>query len=388
MADEKILLNKFRNVNAVNEDLSMKMSLLNDREQIIEYDITNVLNVTQVYEIERQDVDTYRFYGKIEYLSPINNMITTYDNVKDFFTIFSSSATTKSILSDFKFYLLAPTTAYTELISGTTGGTYIKNYEVLSEINKFEIYRAGYSLNLFDETQYIWDFNMDFNIKNRYDGLNFPLTELYLYAQYQPQINGSGETETMSGKTYDLSGNTIIGAISATTLTTGNTVVGDVIKWDKFQFSQETINSQEYYITTYCNSGGTNIGIVWKYSPIIPITIRNFEDNIERVNISGTSYENIILIPPYATKIDNEGNYLWRNLQDKGFIDPLTGEGTSYPFVNQRHYVFKNIVLAVKPDLNNLITRQVFNEILFIDDTFISARPNSNLNQIGKPCNL
>jgi hypothetical protein len=383
--EEQIQLPRLKNITETDKEIYMKTSLSSNYSNILEYDVRNVLDVTQVYETERQYVDTFRIYGEIEYLSPLNKMITGYTQLTDFFTIFLPSAITKNILTDFKFYLLAPTTAYTALITGSTGGTFLKNYEVLSELKNFEIYNAGYSTNVYGEQQYAWNFNKDFNIKGRLDGNNFPLTELYLFAQYQPQLNGNGDAESMSGKTYDNSGNTIITGITVSTLTTGDTVIGDVIVWNKYSFTQETINEQEYYISTPY-SGNTE-RLIWKYDPIIPITIKVFEDNIERVNISGTSYEDIISVPYYATKIDEEGNYLWRNLQDKGFVDPLTGEGVNYPFVNKIHYVFNVIVLAVKPNLDDSHTATVFDEILFDADTFISSQPNSNLNNAGKPCN-
>jgi len=390
MADEKIQLSQFKNVDATNQDTYMNISLEIDKENIMEYDIRSIVDVTQVYEDERQFVDTYRFYGEVEYLSPLNAMITGYTDVTDFFTIFPASADTKSVLTDFKFYLLAPTTAFTALVTGSTGGTLQKDYEVISELNWFEIYQAGYSTNVYGELQYGWDFNKDFNVKDRYDGLNFPITELYLYAQYQPQVNGSGDTESISGKTYDSTGGTVITDITAwvtgTTLTTGDTVTGDVIEWNKQLFTQEIINEQEYYISTPY-SGNTE-RLIWRYSPIIPLDLRVFGDVLQRGNVSGTSYEDVVSIPVYATQIDDEGNYVWRELQDKGFVDPLTNIGISYPFVNKRHYVFSNIILAVKPDLDDANTASVFEEISFAADTFISSQPNSDLDNIGKPCQL
>lgn len=388
--DEQIQLSKFKFVDATNQNIYSTISLLSNKEKIMEYDINSILDITQLYETERQFIDTFRFYGEVEYFSPLNAMITGYTEVTDFFTVFPASATTKSVLTDFKFYLLAPTTAFTALVTGSTGGTLQKDYEVISELNNFEIFRAGYSVNVYGEQQHAWDFNKSYNVKGRYDGLNFPLTDLYLYAEYQPQLNGDGDSESMSGITYDPVGNTgltdITNWVTGTTLTTGDTITGDTIEWNRHQFTQETIVRQEYYISTPY-SGNTE-RLIWKYSPIIPLQIRVFEDDLQRENISGSSYENVTSIPYYATKIDDDGNYVWRNLQDKGFVDPLTNIGVNYPFVNKIHYVFNNIVLAIKPDLDDPNTASVFDEISFANDTFISSQPNSDLNNIGKLCNF
>ena len=236
--DEQIRLPRLKNTNAVDQNIHETISVSSDKEEIMEYDIRSVLDVTQVYETERQFIDTFRFYGEVQYLSPLNVMITGYTGVTDFFTIFPLSADTKSVLTDFKFYLLAPTTGYTALVTGSTGGTFQKDYEVISELKNFEIYKAGYSINVFGEQQYIWSFNKDYDVQGRYDGLTFPLTDLYLFAQYQPKDNGNGDPETMSGKTYDSVGNVTITALTITDLTTGDTVTGDVIEWNKQRYLQ------------------------------------------------------------------------------------------------------------------------------------------------------
>ena len=390
--DETIRLNRYKYINATDKDMAQKIGLSSSNKTLMEYDIRNVLNVTDVYEGERQNTDVFRLYGSIDYLSCLNGLITGYTTLEDFFTVELPSAITKNILSDFKFYVVIPTTADTLLISGTTGGTYERNYMVISELDRFEIYKSGWSTNLFNEQRYTWNYNQDFSTENRYDSFNFPLTTLYLYAEYQPQVNGNGYPELMSGKTYNATGGTIITPFSAVTdLISGDTIIGDVINYYKELFLQERINIQEYYISTSCltgDTGSTPVNIIWKYYPLIPITIDVFEEDIQRVNISGTSHQEIAQMPSYATKIDDKGNYVWRNLQDRGFVDPLTGIGVNYPFVNQHHYVFNNIILALQPDLSDPITAEIFSSIKFGADTFINSKPNSNLNNIGKLCSF
>jgi hypothetical protein len=97
----KIQLGEFQNVDAVNQDLRLRLPLGNNEKLITEYNINNVLDVTSVYEAERQDSETYRLYGEIEYLSPLNYMTTGYTEVEDFFTIFPLNATIKTILPQY-----------------------------------------------------------------------------------------------------------------------------------------------------------------------------------------------------------------------------------------------------------------------------------------------
>ena len=50
---------------------------------------------------------------------------------------------------------------------------------------------------------FIFIFNIDINLTGIRDGLNFPITEIALYAEYKPQVNGNSVLETMERKTYN-----------------------------------------------------------------------------------------------------------------------------------------------------------------------------------------
>ena len=390
MADDKYQLNEEKNVDFVNRNFNRKIELDSKQQTLIEYDIKNVLNVATTFENERQLTNTYRIYGSIEYFSILNGIPTGYTSYLDFFD--TQTGITKSFLNDFKVYLVKPYGFYDNNISGQTGFTkldnnlYIKNFEIITELENFEIFNAGYDKNLFSEQRYSFDFNTDINLTDQYDGLYFPITDLFLYVEYQPKNNGSGDPETMSGKTYDDSGNTIITAFTPVPLNVDDVLTGDVIEYDKNGFKQTVINTQEYYINTPCDSGGTDINIICKYDPYVQIQINVFNDELELVNATGTSYEEISSIPVYATPIDDEGNYVWRDLQQKSFFDPLTGEGTAFPFINQRHYVFDNYMIKVMPDLTDATTNQVFTEIIFANNEILSIQPITKAINFGDPC--
>ena len=381
--NEKIQLGEFQNVDSVNVDLSKKISLQRSANVINEFDINNVLDVTEVFDDERQNVDTYRVYGSLEYHSVFNGMPTDYIDLEDFFKQAPSGSTTKDIFTDFDFYLVVPNTGFT-LVS-TSNQYYVRDYTVLSKVNEFEIYNAGYDRNIFNEQKYAFNFNTDFDVTDLLDGLNFPLTDLYLYAVYQPGINGNNKEESMQRKEFNSSaGNSRVDFTATTNINVGDVIYGDLIQYDKNNFKQILIDRQEYYIATPYTI--LNFFLKWKYNPFIPIQIKVFSNELERVNTGSTEFEITSTIPSYATSIDNEGNVVWRNLLDKGFIDPLTGDGVNYPFVNQRHYLFDNIILSITPDLTDILTLGVFNEITFDDNTLISNEPVGDLNDLGKLC--
>lgn len=390
MADDKFQLNEEKNVDAVNTDFNQKIQFESKKDLLIEYDYKNVLDVAETFEAERQGVDIYRIYGSVEYLSLLNGAITGYTSFLDFFEF--NTGITKSFLDDFKVYLVKPYGFYDNSISGQTGFTkldnnlYIKNFEIITELNNFEIYNAGFDNNLFGENRYSFDFNIDINLIDQYDGLYFPITDLFLYVEYQPKNNGSGDPEFMERKTYDNSGNTIITGFTPSALTVGDVIEGDVISYNKQFFTQTVVNEQEYYIYTPCVSGTTDIDLKWKYDPFIQVKIDVLSDDLERVNITGDSVEVIAEVPVYATPIDDEGNVVWRNVQDKGFFDPLTADGVAFPFVNQRHYVFDNYMVKVIPDLSDPTTENVFREIKFADNEVLSTQPITNASNFGDPC--
>ena len=71
---------------------------------------------------------------------------------------------------------------------------------------------------------------------------------------------------------------------------------------------------------------------------------------------------------------------------DIGYINPLTGEGVNHPYINKKHYVFENIIIDIKPNLEDSTTNTVFEDIQFAQNSIISIKPTSSLNDIGKLC--
>jgi hypothetical protein len=92
----------------------------------------------------------------------------------------------------------------------------------------------------------------------------------------------------------------------------------------------------------------------------------------------------------YGTQIST-GNYVWREIVEQGYTEPLTGNGVDYPFFNGRRYLFAPIILTVSPDLddveNGYNTRNQFSNISFDGSTTLNIVPaEGDLDNIGKPC--
>ena len=186
---------------------------------------------------------------------------------------------------------------------------------------------------------------------------------------------------------YGISGKTITNTIP---LNIGDYVknsvgqkIGDLIEYIKDDFSQIELFPQVYYITTPWTGGS----LQWCYNPFIPIRLRYLTDNVYTANTGSTTYDLVESIPSYATKIDNNGNFVWRDIMPEGFIDPLTGIGTDYPFINGKRYLFTSIIFDIIPNLEDAVTAHAFSDVWYTRNANNSSiTPTGNINDIGKPC--
>lgn len=390
----KILLNSLKNVASVNVDNYEKIKLSNKLSLINEYDIRNILSVTEIYDSEREASEIYRIYGKIEYMSLLNGLRYDYSQFSDFFN--PQLIGNKNILNSFDFYLVKPASSgYTQLTGGGSTILWTRYFQVIATPNEFEIFPAGFSNNVYGEQAYAFTFNKDFDVSQYLDQFGFPLTELFLYAQYKPTANSLGTPEILSSTVWSTNGSPSSFAFAPIALNSGDTVqsffgakIGDLLEYSKEDFLQVQLSPQTFYIQTpYQDISGNSKLLIWKYNPFIPFRLRYFADELNQVNTGSTSYDQTIAIPYYATKIDNFGNYVWRDILSQGYTDPTTNLGVNYPFINKKRYLFSNFVLDITPDLNDADTLAAFAEVWYGRyATKITTVPISDINNIGKPC--
>jgi len=383
----EIQLGQCKNAFSVNVDNYDKIALSQKVSEITEYDIRNVLNVSGIFEEERQATSQYRIYGKLQYLSLLNGLTNSYKTLSDIFL--QENVNAKNIVNSFDFYLLRPASTGYTAATGDSAFTYVRYFEVIATPNDFQIYPVGYSNNVYGEQDYAFNFNSTFDIEPYLDNFGFPATELFLFPVYQKKYNGDGIAEVTYSTIYDISGNTSIvpltGITSGTTLSIGSLVYGDLITYVKTEFFQAEDKPQTYYISTPIKTGITTVYINWKYNPFISVRLRYFNDDLQTGNISGTSYYEVASIPYYATDIGN-GNRVWKDILQQGFVDPLSGIGVDYPFVNKKRYLFQYTILDVIPNLDDPTTLALFTEIDFPEGVPTSHTPTSSLAKIGKPC--
>jgi len=377
----KILLNSERNVESVNVDTFNKIALMNDVSEIQEYELRNAISETQQYEIERQETEIYRIYGKLNYVSLLNGLRSDYGQIGDFFDK-RKFENEKDVFNTFKFYLAIPSNIFVEVI-GTTQ-RYGRKFEIIATPNEFQLMDAGFSKNVFNEQEYSFIFDIDFDISGKYDYLNFPITEFFLYAEYQPSSGAEGN-EMIERFNWE-AGGIITEQYTPIDLEIGDLIIGDVVEYSARNYLQAIDTNQKYVITTPISGTSGNIDIKWEYNPFIKLNARYLQSTTTKANKDSTSYDQQQSIPDHAIDLGG-GNMVWREILPQGIDDNITGDGANFPFVNKRRYLFANEVLLISPDLTDQQTLNVFEEINFGEEPItISNLPITDIDNIGSPC--
>lgn len=533
----EILLGSQKNINSVNADNYNKIELTNNVSEITEFSINDVVNSTEVFDAERESNEVYRIYGRIEYLSLLNGLKGFERILNDFFNP-QSSGDSKNIFNSFDFYLVAPS-PYTGVTYTNFSNTnkYRRSFRVIAGKDDFELYPAGFTNNVYGEQVYAFNFKSDFDVSDYFDKLGFPLTELFLYAQYR--VSGDDQMSYTTWSTIDggvpskITLNTVDQVVGDYVVRNNNTKINDIVEFISEEYYQALVDPQIFYIRTSYKQGSTTKWLEWSYNPFIPFRLRFLDsvvstaklseivesttfldvyavssptteinltkstaqilrkssDSIEKWDSSSTpnftwnalagelvftipapiTYDinfrtqiylpngndkyiaeiymeeyrvglfswneipntrrkflttnsiqtihitrtysagdsiriktNLIPnpdkrmmfeIPDYALMLTSEGKYVWREILPEGYIDPLTGVGVDYPFLNKRRYLFSPIIFDIVPNLNedddfkHQNTLDVFSEISYSKyATNIDITPLTELNNIEKPC--
>lgn len=396
--DYKIIkqLDENKNVNSVNQDFTTKILLDRNVKELTEDDVTHYLNSSEQFDIERQNSNKYFIYGGLEFFSILNGVKTNYLIFKDFFDKFNNNTSKKNIYNSFNFYLLKPLSYeskkdnYEFLYESEGNEYYVRKFEVIAKNSDFIINNQAFANNIFNDVKYSYLINKDIILENNLDWFGKPITELYILCMYKKSYDGSEDKdediqvqEFISGSTINIIFNSITG--DTINYEIGDIVYGDVVIWNKKTYKEtKFIDKEIKIITNYEEVDEESIKserLVWKYNPLFPIRIDYLSNEYKIENISGTTEVNI---PDYAIKLDNKGNYIWRDKLDKGFIDNLYNIGVDYPFVNGKHYIYSNHIIKLVPDLSDSFTHTKFQSIIM--NGYSPIDNNTDIDNYGKLC--
>jgi hypothetical protein len=191
-----------------------------------------------------------------------------------------------------------------------------------------------------------WDFNFQ---QNTYD--NWWRTD-----------NPNNQTN-ITKSTYNVSG---VDFYYNNDLNVGDTLLGDFCEFNEYE-QQERIISKQYHKysfnpNVFQDNSPMNEPGGYLYSPHYSIPIRVFSDYIETARDI-----NVEEIPDYSFYSETDNQWRWRDMYTYGYIDS-DGNGVDFPFLNNTHYPFKEIIFLQTPINRNVNN---YNSIIFepiIDD--------------------
>jgi hypothetical protein len=128
--DYTIQLGTKKSTTSVNVDQNVNINLKNSTKEILSFNESSAIDVSALFNSERQASQSYRVYGRIDFMSIINGLHLDYTKLNDFFTPArlgeEKLGLTKNILNSFDVYLCYPLTATT-----ISPETYIRNYTAI-----------------------------------------------------------------------------------------------------------------------------------------------------------------------------------------------------------------------------------------------------------------
>ena len=294
----EILLGNQKNIDSINVNGYSKIELTNNVSKLTEFTVNDVVNSTEVFDAEREANPVYRIYGRIEWMSLLNGLNAEYSALKDFFDPYTGNS--KSILNSFDFYLVAPSSGQSYINISNTNH-YKRSFEVIAGKDDFEIYNAGFSNNVYGEQVYSFSFKSDFNVTTLFDNFGFPVTELFIYAQYK-SLPAPAPIEQMSYTTWASNGTESKATLNKKDLEVGDIVetnsggdIYDLVEYLPTEYYQAQISSQTFYIRTYYYQGYQR-WLEWSYNPFIPLQLRYFDSTV--------NYAPLSEIVEYSTTLD------------------------------------------------------------------------------------
>ena len=261
------------------------------------------------------------------------------------------------------------------------------------EQDDYEVYRAGFSENFYNDPLYQFVFNEDIDVTDLTDNLGRPLSELYLTViktdsnQMFTQIKSGIETPFLSKlatsdnypelKKVPLinrihNGGNVSPSVPFTThipLENGINIsstnfYGDLVEYNKTTLKEyvlvdimhrfNTINRETTNTLNTISGPPTALGVNapttlitlgpryegYYYKAHHQIKIREFSNYIEEGDV------NLLDLPPYSI-ISTTGSYIWRDLLDIGFNES-NEKPLDYPFLNGTHHMYQNYCFTVK----------------------------------------
>jgi hypothetical protein len=289
-------------------------------------------------------------------------------------------------------------------ITGTTSTYYVHKHKTLTTIDDYILDKVGFENSIWEDERKIlfentlqendvlvernrqeallFDFKNTFSLSGITNNLGYTPTEVYVTTifknsnglfDYPPKVGFkfnfhnswvdnqfTGNTETSITKSGFTSNYGTTGFTSGNKLDKGTVLTGAFVEYNRKEL-KERIISETYHKFSHLNTvGGVQIfnhgqdqnsfyslaspsnPVGYYYQPHYRVKLRELSPYIETSKLDATQPNTLINLPENAIYDQKEKLWKWRDLYDHGFIDQ-EGNGTNFPFMNNTHYVTKNI---------------------------------------------
>lgn len=252
---------------------------------------------------------------------------------------------------------------FKRIFQGIESNYYERRFTAITELNDYQIYNAGFSKNIYNDTIQLYHYNLDLNVKPYKDYLGRPISEVYF-----TKIKYNNNTTTIPymepwtllsvgiitnepNQNYDV--RAIYGGSLGRPLpilpspmyietVDKNTTdfFGDIIDYNIGDLTERVLIDAQYRFNTN-NREDLHYGEGYYYKAHDKIQLLEFDSQVEFENLTLPDAD----IPDYAVKVN--GYLQWRDLLTPGYIDG-GGNGVDYPFLNGCTYIFTEHNLCVK----------------------------------------
>jgi len=294
----------------------------------------------------------------------------------------------------------------------TTSEYYVKELKLLTNPEDAVLIKSGFEQNVFGKTKkyessgftpnkiervsvkegsqsYTLTFNKDIDLKPLRDNQKRPVTELFFnviwkgyfgwtlndgyklkqgYEFNLPLVNNKPDswwdkTNVKSSTNFSIgsyvksSNNVGYRFNYVNSLKKDDVIDGDLCEWNNFDQTERTI-SVLYHKFVYNNNvfdikenntQNYNNMLGYYYQPNYKMTVRVFSDYIEDGGVNTGN------LPDYSYYSTYSDSFIWRDIYSYGFIDQ-DGRGVNYPFLNGKHYPYRNYVFRIIPEGTNFIS--------------------------------
>jgi hypothetical protein len=290
-------------------------------------------------------------------------------------------------------------------ISGTTSTYYVHKHKTLTTIDDYILDKVGFESSIFEDERKIlfenalgeddvlvernrqesllFDFKKTFTLSGLTNNLNYTPTDVYItmifrngngFFDYPPKIGYkfnfhdswidkqfTGNTETGITKSSLTVNSGITGFTKGNILQKDSVLNGAFVEYNrgeikeriisetfhKFSHIQKTSDGRNLFNhnqdqPSFYSGATTGNTFGYYYQPHYRVKLRELSPYIENSKLDATQPNTLINLPENAIYDENEKLWKWRDLYDHGFLDQ-EGNGTNFPFMNDIHYVVKDI---------------------------------------------